>query len=131
MESISLINSQQKQDYKGEAHISHARWNQFDFVDVERLEFKTRLSFKAFLWIVIFASLFINICLKGSMLSSFIMYSAAIMLAVGVYMLMVTYKRYYIMFYMHDGSKTKISVPKENIDYVKRFVSIAKRRYNK
>jgi hypothetical protein len=130
MESISLSNGR-AQRYAHREQTSPARWNQIDFIDVKRLEFKTQLSFKAFLWIVIFASLFVNVCLKGKAVSVCLIPLAAIVLAVGVFALMFMFKKHYILFYMNDGSKTKIHVPKENTDYVRRFVSMAKRRYNK
>lgn len=131
MESISLSNGRAQQNYAGREQAAPARWNQIDFVDVERLEFKTQLSFKAFLWIVIFASLFVNVCLKGKAVSIYFIPFAAVVLAVSVFILMLMFKKHYILFYMNDGSKTKIHVPKENTDYVRRFVSMAKRRYNK
>ena len=131
MEGISLSNVRAQRNYAGRKQAAPARWNQIDFVDVERLEFKTQLSFKAFLWIVIFASLFVNVCLKGKAVSIYFIPLAAVVLAASVFVLMLMFKKHYILFYMNDGSKTKIHVPKENTDYVRRFVAMAKRRYNK
>ncbi|MDV6169192.1 hypothetical protein R1T16_12220 [Flavobacterium sp. DG1-102-2] len=131
MESVSLVNGRRQQSYSRAAHASLPRWNQIDFLDVKRLEFKTRLSFKAWLWIVIIASIFINICLTGKALSGYFVPLAAVVLAASVFTLMMVSKKHFILFYMKDGSKTKIHVPKENTDYVRRFVSMAKRRYNK
>lgn len=131
MESISLINGRREQIYSRAAQAALPRWNQIDFLDVTRLEFKTRISFKASLWIVIIASLFINVCLTGRSFNAFFISLAAIVLAVSVFRLMMVSKKHFILFYMKDGSRTKIHVPRENTDYVRRFVSIAKRRYNK
>lgn len=104
------------------------RENHVKFESIDKLEFKTQVSFKSLLWVLISASFFVLLYLERNLEGWLYAIIGAVALGFTVLSLIMVEKNHLIMLHLNDGSKTRINVAKDNMKDAKKFVAIAKKK---
>lgn len=98
------------------------------FDSIEKLEFKTRVSFKSLLWVLISSSFFLILYLERNLDGWLYALISAVALGFTILSLIMVEKNHHIMLQLNDGSRTRINVAKDNKKDAKKFVAIAKKK---
>jgi len=104
------------------------RENHVKFESIEKLEFKTQVSFNSLLWVLISSSFFMILYLERNLDIWLYAIIGAVAFGFTVLSLIMLEKNHHIMLHLNDGSTTKINVAKDNMKDAKKFVDIAKKK---
>ncbi|MHA3789270.1 hypothetical protein ACX0HA_13760 [Flavobacterium hauense] len=129
METLSLPHKGRAKEFKATLHpeiskeITHV-----NFEEVERLGFESRISLKAVLWAVAFFIFFLDIYVTSTTNDWFLSGAAILSVCFCILSLILIDRKFFIILYMNDGSRTKIEVAKDNKVAAEEFVALVSER---